>query len=678
MLDGLGLKHWRWEDAGDGYGFLVFDRKDAGANTFSEEVLDELGQVVEKLQSDPPKGVAIVSGKKSGFIAGADINAFKDFEREEQVRAFIEKGHKVFDALEALPCSTLAAIHGFCMGGGTEMSLACRYRICTDDDATKIGLPEVNLGIHPGWGGTVRLPPLIGAPAAMDAILSGRSIHPKKARGIGLVQYVVPHRHLRKAAVEVLKQRPEPASGGWRASLSNSWPARQILAPIMEKKTAAKANRKHYPAPFAVIDYWREHGGDKRAMMKAEIDSVTKLALTDTARNLVRVFFLQERLKSEGRGKFEPVKRVHVIGAGTMGGDIAAWCALHGLNVSLQDLEEEQVATAIGRAHALFKKKLRVPRLVQAAMDRLAPDLDGEQVKRADLVIEAIVENLEVKQKVFKSLESKIRKGAMLASNTSSIPLQDIAKGLKHPERLVGLHFFNPVAKMPLVEVVRHDDVDEQIAGRAAHFARAISRLPLPVKSTPGFLVNRILMPYMLEAVRLHSEGVPGPVIDKAALKFGMPMGPIELSDVVGLDVSGHVAKILSERLGFEIPDKFEELLESGKRGKKDGEGFYVWKNGKAQKPKVPSDYKPPEDLTDRLILPYLNEAVAALRLGVVADEELLDAGCIFGTGFAPFRGGPMNYVRGTGPDKLRERLAKLAERHGRRFEPDKGWDKLG
>ncbi len=678
MLDGLTLKHWRWEPADDeGYGFLVFDKAESGANTFSFEVLEELDQVLDRFSADPPSGVAIISGKSSGFIAGADINQFRDFEDESQARSFIEKGHAVFDKLEALPCPTVADIHGFCMGGGTEMALACRYRICTDDPKTKIGLPEVNLGIHPGWGGTARLPLLIGAPQAMNAILTGKPLAGKKALGVGLVQYVMPERHLKKAAITVLKEKPEPKKAGFFARMTNNPLVRPFLAPQMEKQVARKARKEHYPAPYAVIDLWKQHGNDKQAMLKGEIDSVTQLALTDTARNLVRVYFLQERLKSEGKSKQEPVKHVHVIGAGTMGGDIAAWCALRGLTVSLQDLEHDLVGKAIGRAHALFKKKLRKPRLVQAAMDRLTPDVDGDHVPRADLVLEAIVEDLDIKKKVFKGLEPRLKEGALLASNTSSIPLQDLAKGLKHPERLVGLHFFNPVAKMPLVEIVKHDKLEEAVAERGAAFIKAIGKLPVPVKSTPGFLVNRILMPYMLEAVTIYQEGVPGPVIDKAAEKFGMPMGPIELMDTVGLDVGGSVAKILSERLGFHVPDKFESLLAEGKRGKKDGEGFYKWKGGKAQKPKVDSNYSPPDDLTDRMILPYLNEAVAALRLEVTADEELLDAGCIFGTGFAPFRGGPIAHIRATGKDELVEKLETLADKHGDRFKPDKGWKKL-
>lgn len=678
MLDGLTLKHWRWEPAEEeGYGFLVFDRAESGANTFSFEVLEELDQIVDRFKAEPPRGFAIISGKSSGFIAGADINQFRDFEDESQARSFIEKGHAVFDKLESLSCPTVAAIHGFCMGGGTEMALACRYRICTDDSKTKIGLPEVNLGIHPGWGGTARLPLLIGAPQAMNAILTGKPLPGKKALGVGLVQYVMPERHLRRAAIRVLKEKPQPRKAGFFARMTNNPLVRPFLAPQMEKQVAKKARKEHYPAPYAVIDLWKKHGNDKRAMLKGEIDSVTKLALTDTARNLVRVYFLQERLKSEGKSKQEPVKHVHVIGAGTMGGDIAAWCALRGLTVSLQDLEHDLVGKAVGRAHALFKKKLRKPRLVQAAMDRLTPDVDGHHVPQADLVLEAIVEDLDIKKKVFKGLEPRLKKGALLASNTSSIPLQDLAKGLKHPERLVGLHFFNPVAKMPLVEIVKHDKLEEAVAERGAAFIKSIGKLPVPVKSTPGFLVNRILMPYMLEAVTMYQEGVPGPVIDKAAEKFGMPMGPIELMDTVGLDVGGSVARILSDRLGFHVPDKFENLLAEGKRGKKDGEGFYKWKDGKAQKPKVDDNYTPPEDLTDRMILPYLNEAVAALRLKVVEDEELLDAGCIFGTGFAPFRGGPMAHIRATGKDELVQTLESLKEKHGDRFAADKGWQKL-
>lgn len=677
MLEGLSLQHWRWEPEEDGYGCLVMDKAKSGANVFSREVMEELGLIVERMKAQPPKGIAIISGKPSGFIAGADIKAFQEFKDANEARAFIQQGHEVYDRLEALPCPTVAAIHGFCMGGGLELALACTYRICTKDDQTKLSLPEVRLGIHPGWGGTWRLPQRIGAPQALNAILTGRSIYPKKALKLGLVQYVVPHRHLRDAALEVLRKKPEPRDGGFTARLSNSWPARQILSRVMEKKTRAHVRREHYPAPFAVIDLWREHGGDKQEMLRAEIDSITRLAFTDTAKNLVRVFFLREQLKAQGGGKHQPVKQVHVIGAGTMGGDIAAWCALSGLRVSLQDLEPEPVAQAIGRAHKLFKKELRKPRLIQAAMDRLSPDVEGKMIPGADLVIEAIVEDLKIKTKVFKGVETQLKADAMLATNTSSIPLNDLAKGLKNPKRLLGLHFFNPVAKMPLVEVVHHDKLDADVAARGASFVKRIDRLPLPVAGTPGFLVNRILMPYMLEAVHLYSEGVPGKVIDREAERFGMPMGPIELADVVGLDVAGHVAHILSEHLGVEVPKKLDELLEAEKRGRKDGEGFYVWENDKPKKPDAPSDYQPPEDLQDRLIFPFLNESVACVRLNVVENADLLDAGIIFGTGFAPFRGGPMQHIRKQGADKLKERMETLAQRHGKRFKPDAGWDDL-
>ena len=346
--------------------------------------------------------------------------------------------------------------------------------------------------------------------------------------------------------------------------------------------------------------------------------------------------------------------------------------------MTLQDREEKYVAPAIRRAHELFRKKLKVPALVQAAEARLKSDVPGDGVAEADLVIEAIFENLEAKRALYETIESSLAGDALLATNTSSIPLQDLAQDLEHPERFLGLHYFNPVAKMPLVEIVQHDGLDKTAMQRGMAFVGQIDKLPVPVTSTPGFLVNRVLFPYLLEAMMLHQEGVPGPVIDKAAKRFGMPMGPIELADQVGLDVAASVGTILAERLGFEIPEALSSMVESGKRGKKDGEGFYRYdENGKPEKPDVDDDYQPPEDLTDRLMLPLLNEAVRCLREGVVESPEMLDAGIIFGTGFAPFRGGPWQHIIDTGPADLTARLEELRATHGERFAPDDGWDLL-
>jgi 3-hydroxyacyl-CoA dehydrogenase/enoyl-CoA hydratase/3-hydroxybutyryl-CoA epimerase len=460
-----------------------------------------------------------------------------------------------------------------------------------------------------------------------------------------------------------------------KAWASNTWLARQILAPIVLKQTAAKVRKAHYPAPFAMIDVWKRGGSNINQRLQLEARSVAKLALTPTAQNLIRIFFLQERLKGQGAGADAQIKHVHVVGAGVMGGDIAAWAAFKDFEVTLQDREMKFIQPALDRARALYEKKLKSPDKVEAAMRRLRADVNGSGVATADLAIEAIYENAEAKEALYAAIEPQFQSDQILASNTSSIPLDELRKNLAAPQRFLGLHFFNPVAQMPLVEVVRHDRLDPLIEKRALAFCKAIGKLPVAVKGTPGFLVNRILMPYLLEALRMYSEGVPGPVLDREAKKFGMPMGPIELADTVGLDVCASVGRELASFLGLELPSGLDDKLEAGKRGKKDGQGLYVWQDGKPQKPDVPEDYVTPPDLVDRMILPMINEAIACLADRVVDDADLLDAGVIFGTGFAPFRGGPIQYARSEGVDKLKAKLEELAQRHGDRFKPKKGWD---
>lgn len=683
MFDGLRFAHWHTEVRADGIVVLTLDRLGQSVNALAQEVLGELEQIVERIAIEKPKGVLIRSAKSAGFIAGADIAEFKTFDERGTVFESIRFGQNVLQKLAELPCPTVAAIHGHCMGGGTELALACRYRVATTDDSTRIALPEVKLGIYPGWGGSVRLPDLVGAPAAFDMMLTGRGLSAAAARGIGLVDKTCEPALLLDTALQVLQRGiNRPLKQRATAWLSTTWLARQALSPMLVKEVARKARKAHYPAPFALIETWRRNGGSVESRLLAEAKSVAKLAQTPTARNLVRVFFLQERLKNlgskDGQGTPLPnLQRVHVIGAGVMGGDIAAWCALRGFETSLQDQSLAQVQPAIERAHTFYGKKIKQEAKRAAAMARLKADVDGQEVARADLVIEAIYENSEAKRALYAKVEESLPQGSLLSSNTSSIPLTDLRAELKRPAQFAGLHFFNPVAMMPLVEIVRHDGMDANTERRLAAFCRAIDKLPVPVAGSPGFLVNRILMPYLLEAMTCYSEGIPGPVIDKAALAFGMPMGPIELADTVGLDVAASVGKLLAEFLGLPIPSGLDGLLATGKRGRKDGQGFYTWVDGRAQKPEVPKDYHAPDDLTDRLILPFLNEAVACLHEGVVADEDLLDAGVIFGTGFAPFRGGPITHIRTEGAAKLKARLQQLADRHGPRFAPRPGWDAL-
>ena len=672
---GLRLQHWRTEPRADGVLVLVFDRAGAPVNTFSQDVLIELDGLLERIAIDPPKGLVVRSGKDKGFIAGADIKEFQTFDEKGVVGDAISRGQRVFQRLAELPCPTVAAIHGFCMGGGTEIALACRYRVASNDASTRIGLPEVKLGIYPGWGGSVRLPRLVGAPAAFDLMLTGRSLSASAARAMGLVDKVVdPAQLIEAAAALALRGTQRPFKQRAMAWATNTLPARKLLAPMLAKQVARKARKEHYPAPFALISTWERAGGGVKSLLAAERKSVVKLASTPTARNLIRVFFLQERLKAQG-GKEHRIQHVHVVGAGVMGGDIAAWSAYKGFEVTLADREQRFIDGALARAGELFTKKVKDEAKRPAVAARLRGDLEGEGAAKADLVIEAIIEKPEAKRELYNAVEPRMKPDALLTTNTSSIPLTELREHIQRPAQFAGLHYFNPVALMPLVEIIRHDGMAPETEQRLAAFCKAIDKLPVPVAGTPGFLVNRVLFPYMLEAATAFAEGIPGPAIDKAAVKFGMPMGPIELIDTVGLDVAAGVGAELAPFLGLPIPASLSAPPEAGKRGKKDGQGLYKWESGKAVKPELPKDYQAPSDLEDRLILPLLNEAVACLHDGVVSDADLLDAGVIFGTGFAPFRGGPIAHVRAVGPDKLVERLKQLQQRYGDRFAPRPGWD---
>lgn len=677
-LDGLSLRHVHPRTEADGVLILLLDRAGESVNTLGREVLEELEAVFERLRIEPPEALVIASGKASGFVAGADIREFTRYQDPDEVRAALERGHRVFDRLAALPCPTVAAIQGFCMGGGTELALACRFRVAADDEATRIGLPEIRLGIFPGWGGSARLPHLIGAPAALDMMLTGRAVRPKEALRLGLVDQLASADTLLEAARQLAKKgASRPLRVRLWARLSNIGPLRPLLAFAIRRRLRAKVRPEHYPAPYKLIETWRRHGGHPARMARAERRAVAELAATPTARHLVRVFFLQERLKSLGGKQPHEIARVHVIGAGVMGGDIAAWAALRGFEVSLQDREEGLIERAIARADQLFDKRIRDPARRREVRARLVADLPGEGIGAADLVIEAIYENLEAKRALYQTVEPRMKPSALLATNTSSIPLAALLEGRTDPARFLGLHFFNPVPLMPLVEVVRHDALPAPHLARAAAFVKALDKLPLPVAGSTGFLVNRVLFPYLLEAMLLYQEGVPAPIIDRAAKDFGMPMGPIELADQVGLDVAAAVGKILAQFLGIEVPRGLENLLQNGRLGRKSGHGFYEWREGRPVKPPVDRAYRPPQDIQDRLILPLINEAVACLAEGVVEDEALADAGIVFGTGFAPFRGGPLAHLRDAGAAALHARLEALAARHGDRFRPKAGWERF-
>ena len=669
--------NWKVNEDNDGIVWLHLDKADSKTNVLSASVLEEFADLLQGYSQSPPRGLIILSDKESGFIAGADVKEFNSFDTEEEARQAIERGHAIMNQLEALPCPTVAVLHGYTLGGGLELALACRYRVADDDFGTKLGLPEVKLGIHPGFGGTVRCLERVGPLQGMDMMLTGRNLSVRAAKKIGLVDYAVPRRHLHEAARQSVlnppKQKPLPHWVKWL----NHPRIRPWLAKFLIKKVSQKARRAHYPAPYALIDLWQHYASDRQKMLQEEAASVARLIIGKTAQNLIRVFMLQEQLKGLGRLDGYHPKHVHVVGGGVMGGDIAAWCAMQGLNVTIQDQRHESLAAALQRAYGLYKKRLKQTRRINAAMDRLMPDINGHGLVKADIVIEAIFEDVEVKRQLFREIEPRLKNDALIATNTSSIPLEELTESLSKPERLVGLHFFNPVAMMPLVEIVYGKQTSDDSRDRASAFAKTISRLPLPVTSTPGFLVNRVLMPYLIEAVILADEGVPLKVIDQSATDFGMPMGPIELADTVGLDICLHVAEILSQHMDIEVPKILQDKVSQKQLGKKSGRGFYKFKKGKPVKAAIDKNYKPPTDIQDRMIMRMLNEVVACLRDGVVENDDQADAGVIFGTGFAPFRGGPVHYIHDRGAQQLQKLLENLTHRYGERFQPDSGWNEL-
>ena len=643
------LQDWRFAIDFEGIAWAVIDRKGESMNSLGRRPIEELGEIVKAVEaaaaSGEAKGLVLMSGKERSFIAGADIREFEGFDTEAKIKEVVRQTLELFDRVERLPVPVVAAIHGYCLGGGLELALACSYRIADREEGTRLGFPEVKLGIFPGLNGTVRSIQLAGPMDAMTAMLTGRMLRPTAAKAIGLVDQLVPtHHNLRWAARKAVLQKRRSKGAPWWKRLMLKQPVRGMLAKQMRAKTAAKVREEHYPAPFRLIELFEHYGDDPISMRIAETEMFTPLMASEASRNLRRVFKLSEMLKDEApKDGFKPL-RVHVIGAGTMGGDIAAWCVVSGMQASLQDLDEAQIAKALARAKGLFKRNLRSPLAIDAAVARLIADPKGKHVKHADVVIEAIVERLDIKQKLFQQLEKEVKPGAVLATNTSSLRLEDIAKPLADPGRLVGLHFFNPVAQLPLVEVVRGEGTREAEVRKACAFVTAINKLPLIVKSCSGFLVNRVLAPYMMEAVRRYQQGEPREKIDQAAMKFGMPMGPLELMDMVGLDIANHVGEELN--LAPKTDNLLTSLVKQGKLGKKTGEGFYVWEQGKPKREEAHYDDAELERLGRELVKPMLDEAERALADNIVASADHVDAGVIFGTGFAPFRGGPLNYRR--------------------------------
>jgi len=665
--------HWALQTDADRIAWLTCDMAGTSTNVLSGEVVRELAEKLREVAALHPAGMVVQSGKRNGFIAGADIREFLAIRSPAQALELVRAGQSVLQQLEDLPFPTIAAVHGFALGGGLELALACTYRVGADEAALSLGLPEVLLGIHPGFGGTVRSVQLIGVRPALELMLKGRPYKGARALSVGLLDDLAPPAELAARAKSLLLRRPPRKTAPFVERLMSLGAVRPFIARQTAATLQHSVRREHYPAPYAIVELWQRYGAAGAAAYEAEARSISELMCTPSSRNLVRVFMLQDRLKGLGGDSTADFRHLHVIGAGVMGGDIAAWAAYRGMTVTLQDRSEELIQPALRRAQAFFEKRLKDPGQAADAMSRLKMDVSGGGVADADIVIEAIFENVEAKQALYAELEPKLKAGAVLATNTSSIKIETLCGKLSDPSRLVGIHFFNPVAQLQLVEVVQGASSRPQAVQDALKFTRKLDKLPLPCKSAPGFVVNRILTPYVNEAFFALEAGVPAAVIDRAAVQFGMPLGPIELSDVVGLDVSLNVGRVLGEAFHRDVPQILIKLVEQKKLGRKSGEGFYRWQDGKAQK-EATQNAAEPEDLQDRLILPLLNEAVACLREGTIQDADLLDAGAVFATGFAPFRGGPLQYAKDRGVANVTHRLNELADRYGERFRPDVGW----
>ncbi|MCW8929439.1 MAG: 3-hydroxyacyl-CoA dehydrogenase NAD-binding domain-containing protein [Gammaproteobacteria bacterium] len=674
---------------------LYLNIPDTSTNVLSQEVLIELQTILDEMKKMPLKALIFQSSKEHCFIAGADVNEFSKFIEsnnayDEALHA-IQIGQHVMNSIENLPYPTFSLINGHCLGGGMELALACDYRIALDDSQTRIGLPEVKLGIHPGFGGTVRMNRLLGVFKAMNLMLSGRILSVEKAQRFGLIDNIISNKiknhHFRDLVNQwideslsqkkgILKYFTQKHKRPFYNNLLELNFIRPFVSYLISNKVSKRVKKHHYPAPFELINLWQLHAGNDDFMMKKEAESVACLITSETAQNLIRIFHLQNKLKNLTHSSTDKkIKHIHIIGGGVMGGDIAIWCVYKGLTVTVHDQNNEVLARLVKRASDFFNRKFKEKHQFQSALDRLIPDINNDGLKKANLIIEAIIENVEAKQSVFKQAENIAHPDCIFATNTSSIPLDDISHGLSDPGRLVGIHFFNPVSRMPLIEIVSSNLTSETAKKMAMQFSGQLGKLPLPVRSTPGFLVNRVLTPYLLEAMELYTEGVPATFIDQAALNFGMPMGPIELSDKVGLDICLSVAENLSKSQNVSVPETLVQWVKKGHLGIKTNQGFYEYKKGKPIKNKTDYTGLTLTQVSNRLMFRLFNEAVACLDEHVVENEDFLDAGIIFGTGFAPFLGGPMHYIKHQGIAEMDHKLIDLSKNFGQRFNPGLGWN---
>jgi 3-hydroxyacyl-CoA dehydrogenase / enoyl-CoA hydratase / 3-hydroxybutyryl-CoA epimerase len=675
----------RWV-VGDQICVLTFDRPNSSANIFDRATLEELRQELDFITKNAThiKGVILISAKRSIFIAGLDLKTIGEKMPPAEMRALLELGQSLISRVASLPVPTVAAIHGAAMGGGCEISLACDYRLASPDRVTKIGLPETKIGLLPGWGGATRLPRLIGLPKALDFILAGKTVASQQALKMGIVDVLVPGERLVEAAAKKIQQGKPNRPGHW---LVNNPLVVSVIATRLRKQLTQKT-RGHYPAVLKAFEVMTR--GICKSIpdsLALERDGILELVKTDACRNLIRMFFLQERAKKFAAisGESKPVARAAVIGAGVMGAGIAQWLSARQLPVILRDVNTEQVAKGMGSIAKIYcdsvKRHVFTQIEARAGMDRIFPAPSEVPLRHVDLVIEAAVENLELKKKIFQRLDGLAGEETILATNTSALPVSELAATTSRPERVVGLHFFNPVHRMQLVEIIAARQTAPEVLQRAVKFSQQIGKLPVVVKDSPGFLVNRILMPYLIEAGNLFESGASLKNLDETMLDFGMPMGPMRLIDEVGVDVSLHVAQTLAAHFGrrMKIPALLGKMMEAKMFGRKNGCGFYLHEKSKESRPN-PQTISfvlnqsaaaiAREELQERMVFLMVNEAARCLEEQIVTDPADVDFAMIMGTGFAPFRGGPLRYADSLGVEKIAGAMENLVDRGAEHFAP--------
>lgn len=678
---------FRIERDGD-LAIIWFDLPGEKVNKFSSNVMTEFAGIVDEMErSSDIKRIILASGKPSIFIAGADVSEFSKATSPEQAKEYTRFGQQTFHRFSKLPQVKVAAINGACVGGGCEVAISCDWRVISDSPKARIGLPETRLGIFPAWGGTTKLPRLIGLPAALDIILQGKQLDGRRAKKAGLVDEVVPGAILLDVAKQFTKRGKRHGGDRTKFYLEGNPLARSFIFQ-KARKTVLQQTQGQYPAPLKAIDVMETgfaHGID--AGLAAEVEGVVPLITGDVAQNLVRLFFLTEEAKKDRiAAKPHEIANVGVLGAGVMGGGIAYIVADQtDAAIRMRDINWNALAHGLKAASRLWRKKVERRRMkpgeMQRKLARITTTTDLSGFQNVDMVIEAVVENLDIKRKVLADFESLEKDGAIFASNTSTLPITDIAADAKHPEHVIGMHFFNPVDKMPLVEVIRGAKTSDETVVTVANFARKLGKTVVICNDGPGFVVNRILGPYMNESGFLLEEGNSIESIDEAMVEFGMPMGPMALLDEVGIDVASKVGAILRERFAGRIHQSrvVDVLYADHRLGKKGGKGLYVYENGKRKHPD-PAVYAllgvsaphpvNKRDAVDRMVLSMVNEAARILDEKIVGSAAELDLAMIMGTGFPPFRGGLLRYADSLGSNNVVKRLEELAAKHGARFTP--------